>query len=240
MQEFYKKHTKSSEKPSQEAIEQAAREAERLEAEIGDGEWADLIAECRAGYRTPLLESDRHASRISLTKDMHDLLRRREDVLLTILKDQSILHEHGEVCWGNVVDVNTLLFNPENEHTLPVSIIYSNDPFYDEHPGHLEKISQGLKSLKASVSDDTEFGAFMKVITRDFEQILRQEMPRSLCEGRSVFYATIFVQPQHLPGRVMSKSRFPVVTNANATEIAMILPSHFWPRRFVKYWQATT
>lgn len=240
MQEFYKKHTKNTEKPSPEVLEQAAREAERREAEISDEQWGELIAECRAAYRIPLLESDRHAFRISLGLEFQELLRRRDDVLLTIIKDQAKLYEHGDVCWGQLVEANPLLSRPNNEHTLPAAIIYSLDPIYDGNPGTLEKIAQGLSSSKNTVDDDTEFGIFMRTIRKDFERILKLEMPRMLCDGRSVFYSTILIQPSHLPGGFLTKRRFPIVSNAKETEAAMVLPQHFWPQRLVKNWLAVS
>lgn len=239
MQEFYKKHTKNTDKPSPEELEQAAREAERRDAEISDDQWAELLAECRAAYRIPMLESDRHASRLTLGLEFQEMLRRRDDVLLTIIKEQSRLHEHGEVSWGQLVEANPLLSRPNNEHTLPAAVIYSLDPTFDKHPTMLERIAHGLSSTRNSVDDDTEFGVFMRTIKKDFERIIRLELPHSISDGRSVFYATLLVQPSHLPGHVLNKRRFPVISNGKETETAMILPSHFWPQRLVKNWMAT-
>lgn len=239
MQDFLKKHTKNTEKPSPEALEQAVREAERREAEISEEHWADLLAECRAAYRIPMLESDRHASRLSLGQEFQELLRRRNDVLLSIIKEQSKLHEHGDISWGQLVEANPLLSRRDNEHTLPAAVVYSLDPTYDVNPGALEKIAYGLSSTRNSVDDDTEFGVFMRTIKKEFERIIKLELPRSICEGRSVFYATLLVQPNHLPGHALNKRRFPVISNGKETDAAMILPSHFWPQRLVKNWMAT-
>jgi hypothetical protein len=239
MQEFYKKHTKNTEKPSPELLEQAAREAERREAEILDDHWSELLAECRVAYRIPMLESDRHACRISLGLEFQELLRRRDDVLLTIIKDQAKLYEHGDLCWGQLVEANALLTRPNNEHTLPAAVIYSLDPHYEGNPGPLEKIAQGLSSSKNTVDDDTEFGVFMRTIRKDFERILKLELPRSICDGRSVYYATLLVQPSHLPGGLLTRRRFPIISKRTETEAAMVLPQHFWPQRLIKNWIAS-
>lgn len=235
MQEFLKKHTKGSEKPSQDAADEAARDVR--DAEIADDQWGELIAECRGNYRVPLLESDRNVSRLSLTTEFLDLLRRRDDVLLSILKEQNTLHESGEVFWCQLIEANKLLFNANNEHTLPAAIIYSTDKSYDNQPEQLEKISQGLLSMKDATDDGTELGAFVATIKRDFEQILRLELPRAITGGRPVYYATVLVQPQYLPGNTLAKTRFPVVASFEKTETAMLLPAHFWPNRLLKHWQ---
>ena len=121
--EFLKKVTKNIEKPIiTETIDATVDQAEPAELTIPQSQAAsDLLAECRAFYRTPLLESERPACKLTLTKELHDLYERSNDAPLRILREQELLHERGKVYWAHLVEANSLLFNTSNEYTLPSS-----------------------------------------------------------------------------------------------------------------------
>lgn len=238
MHEFLKKVTKNIEKPSQEAIDAAVSQPEPAELTIPENQAAsDLLAECRAFYRTPLLDSDRPACKLSLSKELHELYERSNEAPLKIIKDQDLLHERGRVYWGYLVDANRLLFNQSNEHTLPATLIYSVDPFFDSQINLLESIAQTLASQKETPSADREMAEFIRVISSDFESILRLELPLSCCHGRSVYYATCLIQPHHLPTGHIRNLWFPIVANVDETEAIMILPSHLWPDKLAIHWR---
>jgi len=237
MHEFYKKVKKPDEKVTQEDLEFQAKEADVRAIEETESHTAEIIDECRRLFRTPLLEADRAACRVALTKELKEFYERRDEVLLKILKEQNLLMDGGEIFWAHVVEANKLLFNPTNEHTLPAAIVYSTDRFYDDKVGHLDKLAKGLGSMKASSLGDDEIGQFVKTINDHFEGILRLQLPGNICENRPVYYATILVQPHHLPNQSISKMWFPVIANFNATEAVTVLPSHYWPQRLVAYWE---
>ncbi len=238
MHEFLKKVTKNIEKPPQEAIDAAVNQAEPVELTIPENQAAsDLLAECRAFYRTPLLDSDRPACKLSLSKELHDLYERSNQAPLKILKDQELLHERGKVYWGYLVEANKLLFKNSNEYTLPAAIIYSTDAFFDSQINLLESIAKTLDEHKETPSSDPEVREFIRAISSDFESILRLELPLSCCHGRSVYYATCLIQPHHLPHGYIANLWLPIVANFDETEAVMVLPSHLWPERLLIHWR---
>jgi hypothetical protein len=237
MHEFLKKVTKNIEKPSQETIDAAVNETEPAELTLPHNQAAsDLLNECRAFYRTPLLESDRPACKLTLSKELHDLYKRGNEALLKILREQDLLHERGQIYWGYLVEANNLLFQPTNDHTLPAAIIYSTDPFFDSQIDLLESIANNLSDLKENPSADPEVREFVRITTDEFERILRLELPLSCCHGRSVYYATCLVQPHHLPRGFIAKPWFPIIADFDETEVVKILPSHLWPEKLSMHW----
>ncbi|MDZ4836410.1 MAG: hypothetical protein SGJ27_21760 [Candidatus Melainabacteria bacterium] len=238
MHEFLKKVTKNIEKPAQEMIDVAVNHEEPVELTIPENQAAsDLLAECRKFYRTPMLDSERPACKLSLSKELHDLYERSNDAPLRILKEQDNLLERGQIYWGYLVEANRLLLDRANEHTLPAAIIYSTDAFFDSQINLLESIGATVSGMGEQISSDPEIRNFQREISENFEQILRRELPLSMCHGRSVYYATCLVQPQHLPHGHLTNAWFPIIADFQQTEAVMILPSHLWPEKLAAHWR---
>lgn len=238
MHEFLKKVTKNVEKPSQEAIEQVLPEAEPRDTTIPEQQEAlDMLSECRVRYRTPLLEADRKACKVALTKEFNELLTKVDDVLLTITKEQHFLHDHGQIFWGHLVQANNLLFRSDNEHTLPAAIIYSTDPHYDGDVVALRELAKELVIGKGAEPSNEVMRDFVNQLSREYEKILKRQLPMAFCEGRTIHYAWIFVQPNHLPSGNLASQWFPVIVSEKETEAVMILPSYFWPSQLLTYWR---
>ena len=53
------------------------------------------------------------------------------------------------------------------------------------------KVSGRVLSTKA----DRELQDFVRAVTNERERVLRRELPRGYCGGRSVYFATCFIQP---------------------------------------------
>ena len=84
---------------------------------------------------------------------------------------------------------------------------------------------------------DSELREFIRVITDEWERLLRHELPREYCGGRPVYLATCFIQPGHLPDGYVARPAFPLLVNVEETEAVMILPSRFWPPELVSSWR---
>jgi hypothetical protein len=69
-------------------------------------------------------------------------------------------------------------------------------------------------------------------------RVLRREMPHSYNGGRSVCFATCFIQPTHLPGGYLKRSSFPIIVSPEETPAMMLLPSRYWPPELVAQWRA--
>jgi hypothetical protein len=200
----------------------------------------DLIRGCRERFGTPprlLSASDAEPCRLTLTPGIERVCKAHGDALLTILAEQQMLRNRGQVYWGHLIQANPELFNPENPDTLPAYLVYSTDSFFDGRVSILARIGKGLFALKGSSPVDPELRDFVRVITDERERMLRRELPREYCGGRSIYLATCFIQPGHLPGGYLARPAFPLIVNFEETEAVMILPAWFWPPELVSYWQ---
>jgi hypothetical protein len=214
----------------------AAGEAEpERQAEV------DVIGSCRAAFgapprKLPPVEAD--AYRLALESQLHSALAKGKDKLLEILAVQDCLRDRGQVYWGQLVQANSILFDPNNRNTLPGNVIYSTDPFFDGRTSLLTSMARGLYAQKGSTKADRELQKFVDAVTDEYMRVLRREMPHSYTGGREVFFATFFIQPGHLPGGYLKRPSFPVVANREETETVMILPSRYWPSDFAAWWRS--
>ena len=78
---------------------------------------------------------------------------------------------------------------------------------------------------------------FVDAVTNEMERVLRREMPSSYTGGRSVCFATSFIQPGHLPFGYLSRASFPVIINPEETPAMMLLPSRYWASDLVSHWR---
>ncbi len=204
------------------------------------GDETSMIGACRARFGSPprsLDATDSDACRLTLTPDVDSLFKQGNDPMLRILADQAALRDRGQVVWGQLVQANQILFDPSNRLTLPANVIYSLDPHFDGRVDLLDRMAHGLFAQKGSVPADRELREFVRVITDERERIMRQELPRGYCGGRSVYFTTCFIQPGHLPDNCLVLPTFPLLVNFPETEAVMILPSRFWPHELTSDWR---
>jgi hypothetical protein len=225
---FFRRRTKESERP---AVTESCPE---LEAETR------VIRTCRDRFGSPPRALDAtalEACRLSLTPEVNTVFTLINDPLLRILAEQSRLRDRGQIVWGQIVQANQLLFDPDNVKTLAADVIYSLDPYFDGRVDLLAGIAHGLFARKGSVPGDPELREFVRVITDERSRIMRRELPRGYCGGRSVYFASCFIQPSHLPGNCLARSSFPLLVNFQETVAVMMLPSLFWPVELVSKWR---
>jgi hypothetical protein len=197
---------------------------------------AAIINSCRDLFG-PAPRSERPADRIELDPELEQSFVERGDELLRILQDQGRLLARGRVCWGQLVQANKILFDPDNQYTCPANVVYSTDPFFDGRLSLLTSMARGLFAQKGSGRADRELQEFVDAVTDEMARVLRREMPHSYTGGRCVCFATCFVQPAHLPGGHLTRPSFPVIVNPEETPSVMLLPSRYWPEDLVAHWR---
>jgi hypothetical protein len=198
-----------------------------------------LIRACRDRIGLPprkLIVAELEACQLNVDPEMEARFRESSDPMLRILADQQKLLEGGEVVWGRLVQANQVLFDPSNNYTAPANVIYSVDPHFDGRVDILGEIADGLFARKGTVPPERELREFVRVITDERERIMRRELPRKYCGGRSVYFTSCFIRPGHLPGNRVAQSEFPLLVNFRETEAVMVLPSRFWPADLVAQW----
>ena len=195
-----------------------------------------IIAACRDLFGSPprpLCVTDR----ISLDPERQQNFVERKDGLLRIFQDQDLLLTQGRVIWGQLVQANQILFQPTNRLTCPANVIYSVDSFFDGRLSLLSSIARGLFAQKGSTSADREIQAFVDAVTDEMARVLRKEMPHSYTGGRSVNFATCFIQPSHLPDGFIARPSFPIIVSPDETPAMLLLPSRYWPAELISNWR---
>jgi hypothetical protein len=177
------------------------------------------------------------ADRIALDPALHQAFVESNDGLLQILHDQDRLLARGHVVWGQLVQANQILFDPTNRMTCPANAIYSTDPFFDGRLALLTRMARGLFSQKGSKRVDQELKEFVAAVTDEMARVLRREMPHYYTGGRSVCFATCFIQPTHLPFGYLNRPSFPIIVSPEETPAMMLLPSRYWPPELVSHWR---
>ncbi len=198
-----------------------------------------VIQACRDRFGPPprsLEGLDAETCQLNLTPEVDSVFTKSKDPMLRILTDQARLRNYGQVVWGQLVQANQLLFDPSNKHTLAANVVYSLDPYFDGRVDLLSKIALGLFAQKGTFPDDPEIRKFVRVITDERIRIMRKELPRGYCGGRSIYFTNCFIQPSHLPGNCLRRPKFPLLVCFRKTEGVMVLPSRFWPERYVSQW----
>src|SRR5947209_16369788 len=75
-----------------------------------------LLRACRELFGPPP-RSLSAACRLALDPEFEEALVANKDGLLRILADQDCLISRGQVCWGQLVQANQILFQPDNRMT---------------------------------------------------------------------------------------------------------------------------
>ena len=96
-------------------------------------------------------------------------------------------------------------------------------------------MARGLFAQMGSPRVDRELKEFVATVTDEMARLLRRKMPHSYTGGRSVCFATCFIQPTHLPYGYLNRPSFPIIVNPEETPAMMLLPSRYWPAELVSH-----
>ena len=128
------------------------------------------------------------------------------------------------------------MFDPDNRRTLPGNLIYSPDTYFDDRLPQLRQVASGLFELKGTAPGDKELRKFARAITDEMARTMRLPLPRSLSQGREVYFTTCLIQPSHLPDGFLAAGYFPLLICPEETDVVMILPERYWPDELREVW----
>ncbi len=198
-----------------------------------------LLRGCRERFGSPPRFLEREAEqdfRLRPSFLMRCVFLLTGDKLRTVLRDQSVLRDHGRVVWGFLVQANQVLFDPANRATLPANVIYSTDTDCDDEVALFRDVAHGLFRLKGTTPADPELTRFSAAITNELARTMRLPLPRSLCRGKTAYFTTCLIRPSHLPRGHLAAGFFPLVICPERTEAVMILPARYWPAELCEVW----
>lgn len=183
------------------------------------------------------------------------------ETLSKIYDELPELAETGKIHYACIVQANAILFKAFPQFNCPANIIFGTDEYYDDNIYELTAIAKTLynykgvdgapdniKKITDSITDEHERlyniklpdikdikpGVFIQTIMNRLYNI---KLPDSIDIKPDVFFTTIMIYRKYLPGRKLSGSIFPVITNPKNLQSAMILPQKYWSSVFVDFFK---
>lgn len=162
---------------------------------------------------------------------------RASDPMSLFFSEKKALLKNGSVCYAYVVQANTILFNwlPHTDH--PAHIVYSTDPYIEEHPDILEETAHAIYQYKDVPLD------LVPEKWRELARVVTDERDRSgftLSTERDGHTASIRFLPtmifrKLLPRRKLIGSLLPIITSPDCNSV-MVLPKRYWTKEFMSAW----
>jgi hypothetical protein len=162
------------------------------------------------------------------------------DKLETLFLNLGMLRREGIVVWGHIIQANNLLFSP-GPFDCPGEVVYSLDGTNPVDPDELGSIASALFSLKHTKPSDPDLASVANYLTNQMIRVLGKPVPRAISPGLACRISTVYVVRKHLPAPAHSleRSLLPIIVHPKPPHIALVLPSRYWPRALVKWWQHT-
>lgn len=162
----------------------------------------------------------------------------KDEKLSTLYLEKKTLLQKGKIVYGAMVMANARIFKSFPRGDYPGVIIYSDDPFVDEHPKVLYNVANEIYEFK----DDDSWNVPKEY--RHISKILTDEVDRSSFDftvdiyGHHTFIqgtSTMFFRKLLPKGKLCGKL-IPVLMEEGCTNI-LTLPKEYWPEDFRRAWE---
>jgi hypothetical protein len=163
------------------------------------------------------------------------LKRQPKDELQLAFKNQIRIRREGAVMWAAIVQANSLLFR-RGPTDCPASVIFSHDPWYDDHAEELLQTAHELYQLKGTDQNDADAAAFARMLTNELTRGMMLRVPKRFTGGRNVFHSAIMLPRKHLPKGYLAGSLFPVWADPGGTGALLLVPAAYWPPSLTAAW----
>lgn len=158
------------------------------------------------------------------------------DELKVIYEDASLLYKEGDIVYAYLIQANSLLFK-EGVNNHPACVLFSTDKYFDDNLDKLEVLARHLYDYKGAEDVPENIRKFIDVITDEYIRLFNVKLPYEITKGRDVYYTTIMVHRNHIPGRYIKESYFPLLIAQNKTKASIILPKHYWSEDMLRRWE---
>ncbi len=198
----------------------------------------EAIAQCAENFG----ESPRHFSlwdRLTYWRVVRPdwLYQSPNDELETLFLNLRMLRRNGKVVWGHFIQANSLLHSPGNIDCV-AEVVYSLDDANPIDPDELGAVAGALASLKHTKPADPDAAFIADYLTSEWVRIYGKPVPSAISPRRWCQISTIYVVRKHLPtsGRYLRQTFLPIIVNPTAPQVALVLPSRYWPAKLVDWW----
>ena len=159
------------------------------------------------------------------------------DPLLYYFQNQKLLLEQGTVVWGHIVQANTLMYKagPLN---CPGDIVYCADPKLVVDVRQLSDVARQLFKLKGEAKSDSQESWISEYLANERKRVFGLPVPSTISPSMPCAISTVFFNRKHLPTGVLTKSLMPLLVMEQEPQIAMVLPSDYWPESMHRHWNS--
>ena len=161
------------------------------------------------------------------------------DALETLFLNLRTLRRDGRVVWGYFIQANRLLYSPGGDD-CPAEVVYSLDDSNPICPEELDEVAGELASLKHTMPADPELASIADYLTDERTRVYGKPVPRAISPRYSCQISTIYIVRKHLPkpGRFLRQPLLPIIVHPSAPQVALALPSRYWPASLVEWWSS--
>jgi hypothetical protein len=161
------------------------------------------------------------------------------DPMSEIYLKKSLLLQQGEIVYAHIVQANTILYKKFPLFDCPAQIVYSEEPYFMEHPETFQEIARGIYKYKGQELDKIpdEWKEVARVITDEYD---RSDFKFSLnMDGQTLEYNFIptLIYRKLLPKGKLCGSLLPVLVISDCKQV-MILPKKYWTKKYTEMWVA--
>ena len=163
---------------------------------------------------------------------------RSSDPISLFFSEKKALLKSGSVCYAYVVQANTILFDwfPHTDH--PAHIVYSTDPYIEEHPDILEGTAHAIYQYKDVALDlvPEKWHELARVVTDERDRSNFTLSTEYDGHTVSIRFLPTMIFRKLLPRRKLCGSLLPIITSPDCNSV-MVLPKRYWTKEFRSAWE---
>ena len=145
------------------------------------------------------------------------------------------LYETGVLQWGAFLQAHEDILQPGPCDRLG-AIVVSLDQSGRVTPKLMVGVARQLMSTVGTKPKDPNLRAIANYLTRQMSKACGLKVPQEVSQNVPCMLSTTILRRDHLPGRILMKQFFPVVTSPKSPHHAMLLPEKFWPEEMQQWW----
>lgn len=151
-----------------------------------------------------------------------------------IYTEQGNIFKKGKIVWGAFIFVHSQL--PEKgSRDLPALMLYSLDPYYEEHYEELIGIAESI----AQNGDPTTMNQspVVKNLSHKFIRMRKSPLRKKweltiTIEDRTLYVASVLVVRKHLPLNLVTSKMVPLLVDPDDVWKTLVFPEKYWPEHF--------
>lgn len=162
-----------------------------------------------------------------------------KDGLRFIYTEQDLLLSQGIICYGSIVQANTILFKSFPPFNCPATLVYSENSEIEENPYILHDIANEIFSYKDMPSDE------VPIELRELVRVITDELDRSAFRGTlsdadgnkiNIGFTSLMIFRKHLPKKKICGSMLPLIVAPEKCNSIIVLPEEYWSENFKQAW----